>query len=135
LTIWHGASGFVRGPWKRLREISLNFEIPPRVWASFAQPDAWDTSAVIDWKRRIATTYGLARDYGVLCSREQWDPNWKQLLLSIEESQVVALPDGNWSSGWNKTLLSNAGPLPEIAAERILKRVSELARARNLSSK
>ncbi len=107
---------------------------PPRTWATLADPDSWAAYVVIDWKRRIAATYGLARDYGALCRQEEWPPDWKRRLLSSDEGQVVALPDGTWSPGWNRSLLSDAGPVPEVAAERILRRVSELARLRRAIS-
>ena len=106
----------------------------PRVRAALADPDSWRDFGVIDWKRRIAATYGLARDYGVLRNQEEWPPDWKRRLLNSETARSAALPDGTWSPGWNRWLLSEAGPEPEIAAERILKRVSELARLRQVKS-
>jgi hypothetical protein len=105
----------------------------PRVWTALAEPDSWIDFVVIAWKRRIAATYGLARDYGTLRKQEEWPPDWKRRLFD-SETDDVALPDGTWSSGWNRRLLCEAGPEPEIAAERVLKRVSELAKLRQATS-
>lgn len=91
--------------------------------AILANPDSWGDYWVIDWKRIIAYAYGLARIDGPP-SRDPWPPGWRQRLLLGE---TVAICDGTWSPGWNRRLIADAGGEPELAAERILKRVSELA--------
>lgn len=101
---------------------------PPRVRAALADPESWTATLVIDWKRRIASTYGLARTYGPFASPEEWSPDWKKRLLTTEPVHGPAIRDGSWSGGWNRELLANAGHDPEVAAENILKRVSELAK-------
>jgi hypothetical protein len=77
---------------------------PERVRVVLADPASWYDFYVTDFKRRIAATYGLARSYNVHTT-------------------------GVWSPGWNRRLLAHAGPDPEQAAERILRRVCELAKA------
>jgi len=77
---------------------------PERVRVVLTDLDSWPDFYVTDFKRRIATTYGFARDYDVHGA-------------------------GIWSPGWNRWLLASAGPDPERAAERILGRVCELAKA------
>jgi len=77
---------------------------PERVRVVSANPDSWPDFYVTDFKRRIASTYGLARDYDVHGT-------------------------GISSPGWNRWLLASAGSEPERAAERILGRVCELAKA------
>src|SRR5689334_19960043 len=81
----------------------LNRRNPQRVREVLADPGAWYDFYVTDFKRRIATTYGLARTYNVETT-------------------------GEWSPGWNRILLAAAGPQPEQAAECILRRVCELAK-------
>ena len=71
---------------------------PERVRAVLADSDSYH----VDFKRRIGTIYGLARDFNVLTTVQ-------------------------WSAGWNQRLLSDVGPDPEEAAERILQRVCEMA--------
>ncbi|MFO0952232.1 MAG: hypothetical protein U0835_13995 [Isosphaeraceae bacterium] len=100
----------------------------PRIRQVLADPESWTEDVVIAWKRRIASTYGLARSYGTLCDQAAWPVDWKRRLLADESAQAAALPDGTWSRGWNHRLLAEAGPAPEVAAERILKRAFELAR-------
>lgn len=81
----------------------LNRRNTQRVREVWADPESWYDFTVTDFKRRIATTYGLARCY------------------NIETT-------GEWSPGWNRVLLAAAGPQPEQAAECILRRVCELAK-------
>ena len=76
---------------------------PESVRLVLADRDSWYDFYVTDFKRRIAATYGLASSYNVHTTRR-------------------------WSPGWNRRLLAAAGPDPEQAAERILRRVCELAR-------
>src|SRR5262245_46398724 len=76
---------------------------PERVRAALADPTSCYDFTITAWKRRIASNYGLASDYNVHTT-------------------------GIWSPGWNRRLLNVAGPEPEVAAERILNRVYELAR-------
>src|SRR4051812_44991801 len=76
---------------------------PKRVREVLADPDSWYDFYATDFKRRIAATYGLASSYNVHTT-------------------------GEWSPGWNRLLLAAAGPEPEQAAERILRRVCELAK-------
>ena len=103
----------------------------PRVWAALADPDSWVDHVVIAWKRRIGRTYGLAGDYGPIRSEDEWPPDWNRKFFEDELAHRAALPDWmTWSPGWNRWLLCDAGPEPEIAAERILKRASELAKLR-----
>jgi len=78
---------------------------PERVRSVLADPDSWYDFYLTDFKRRIAATYGLASDYNVHTTNK-------------------------WSPGWNHRLLAAAGPEPEEAAERILRRVCELAKRR-----
>ena len=82
---------------------------PERVRAVLADPDLWHDFYVTDFKRRIAATYGLASSYNVRTT-------------------------GVWSPGWNRWLLAAAGPEPEAAAERILRRVCELAKLHRSAS-
>ena len=68
--------------------------------AVFAQPESWYDFYVLDFKRRIAYTYGLAR---------------------------IAPNSEKWAGGWNRRLLT-PGADPEETAERILWKVCELAK-------
>jgi hypothetical protein len=77
---------------------------PERVRAALADPGAWGDAFVVDMKRRIAATYGLASRFDVRTT--------------------------GWSAGWNRRLLAIADPDPEEAAGRILRHVSELAKLR-----
>lgn len=79
---------------------------PEQVRAVLANPDSWYDFYRVDFKRRIARIYGLAGDFNVGTA-------------------------GRWSAGWNRGLLAAAGSEPEGAAERILVRVCELAKARH----
>jgi hypothetical protein len=77
---------------------------PPRVRALFADR-TWArlvaSALLLDFKRRVAATYGLARDFNFRTT-------------------------GKWSSGWNRRLLADCGGESEEAAERIVRRVWEL---------
>ena len=75
-----------------------------------AEPDTWYDFYWVDFRRRIAATYGLASGFNVLST-------------------------GRWSPGWNRRLLAAAGPEPEEAAQRILLRVCEMAKRRRATSR
>ena len=71
---------------------------------------SYNIASFIDFKRRIAHIYGLSGNYNINTT-------------------------GRWSAGWNRRLLAAAGPEPEEAAERILHRVCELAKAGRATSR
>lgn len=97
----------VRGCPRTLESAARDFLLarnPERVRVVLADLDSWPDFYITDFKRRIATTYGLARDY------------------DVHGAEV-------WCPGWDRCLLASAGPDSERAAERIFGRVCELAKA------
>ncbi len=108
--------GLLEGLWWRYRACPHTVEAaaqdfleqrnPEVVRAVLADPTSWYDFYVDDFKSRIGVIYGLNRTRRPLF--------------------------GGWSPGWNHRLLAEAGPDPDEAAGRILRRVVALAKERQV---